>query len=102
MHIVVFHHVEHVVVTHIVKPMGNLRYIQGCIISLLAVQTLLQILTGFAYPTGHLNKGNHFLLQFAIAQQSIHRLNKDIDTLVAELIAATGRYNKRIIIQLFT
>ena len=83
------------------KPVGNLRDIQWCVIGFLAVQTLLQVFARFAYPTRNLDKGNHLLLQFTITQQAIHCLDKHVDTFVAELIATTGRNNQRIVIQLF-
>ena len=89
-HIVVFHHAQHVVVTHIVEPMRNLGHVQRRIIFFSALQSLLQVLAGLTYPTWHLDKGHHLLLQVAIAQQAIHGFYKHIDTLVAELITTRG------------
>ena len=87
-HIVVFQHAQHIVVIHIVQPVSNHGHFQGRIVRLVFAKTLLQILARLAYPTRHFEEGNHLLLQVTIAQQTVHSLDKHIDSLVAELVAA--------------
>ena len=98
-HIIELHHVQHIVVTHIVQPVGQLRHLQRGVIATTVGQTLLQVLAGLAHPTWYHDKGQHLALQVAVAQQAVHGLDKDVNTLVAELVAATGRDNKRLVVQ---
>ena len=102
MHIVVLHHTEHIVMTHIVKPVGNLRDFQWRIKFLFACQSFLQVLTWLTHPTRNLNEGNDLFLQVTITQQAIHSLNENIDTFVAEFITSRCRYNQCIVTQLLT
>ena len=85
---------------HVVKPVGDLRHFEWLCVSLGFPKTLQQILAGLAHPSGHLDKGQDLLLQVTIAQQAVHRLYEDVDTLVAELIASRCRYDDRIIVQI--
>ena len=54
-------------------------------------QTLQKILTWITNPTRHIDECQNILLQIAIAKQTIHRLDIDINTLVAPLVASACR-----------
>ena len=88
MHVVVFHHAQHIVMAHIMEPVSNLGHIKRRIIFLSTLQAFLQILTRLAHPSRNFNKCNNLLLQVAIAKQTVHGFHKYIDTLIAELITA--------------
>ena len=101
-HVVVLHHAQHIIMAHVVKPVRDLRHVQRRVESLLAGQTLLKVLTGFAHPARHFDEGQYLLLQVAVAQQAVHGFDKDVDALVAELVAATGRDYQRVVVELLT
>ena len=73
---------------HVVKPMSHLRHIEWRVVFLAFLQTGLQILARLPYPTRDFDEGNDLLLQFAIAEQTVHGFHKHIDTFIAELITA--------------
>ena len=102
MHIEVLQHTQDIVMTHIVQPMGNLRNFKWGIKLLTTFQTLQKILTWITNPTRYIDKCQNILLQIAIAKQTVHRLDIDINTLVAELVSTTGRNNECIIVQVGT
>ena len=87
---------------HIMQPMSNFWNLQWSVKLLATIQTVQQILTWIAYPTRYIDECQDILLQVAITKQTIHCLDIDIDTLITELIAATSRNDKCIIVQVCT
>ena len=75
--------------THIVQPMGNLWNFKWSIKLLATFQTLQKILTWITNPTRYIDECQNILLQIAIAKQTVHRLDIDINALVAELVTTT-------------
>ena len=88
-HVIILHHTQHIIMTHLVQPVGHLGYLKRSVIALTALQTFYQILTRFTYPTGHFDEGKHILLEFLVTQQSVHGLNIYIHAFVPELVTST-------------
>ena len=84
------------------QPMCDLWHFQRCVEMLSTGQALLEILTRLPYPTGHFNEGEYLALQLIVAQQTVHCLNIDVHSFIAELIATTGWYDQRVIIKILT
>ena len=97
-HIEELQHAEHVVVGHVMKPMGNLGHGERSVVFLSRLQAVGKILPGFTHPSGHFDECHDSLVQLLDAKQTVHGFDKDINTLVAELIAATGRDNQRVLV----
>ena len=102
LHIEILQHAKHTVVTHIVEPMGNGGHFERSIIFLAALQTFLQVFAGFSHPSRHVNESHNVLFQLVTSQEPVHRLYVHIHTLVAELIAATGGNDERIVAKVRT
>ena len=97
-HIVVLEHAKHVIVGHIVEPVGYHRALERSVIDLLGVsQTLVEVGTSLAHPCWHIYKGKHSLIEARVAIEAIECLDEHVDALVAELIAARGTDDESIV-----
>ena len=61
-HTEVFQHIQHLVVRHIVQPVGDERTLQRFGELIFALLALLQVLAGVSHPAGHVDKRQYFLL----------------------------------------
>ena len=98
-HAQILQHVEHLVVGHIIQPMGDEGTLKRCVKGLFAIQTLHQVFTGVSYPTGHVDKGQYFFLQILIAIQTIQRFQEHVNALILKFITTARANNQDIIVK---
>ena len=92
-HSKIFQHIQHLVMRHVMQPMGNERHFKRSIKILLTFQTFLQIFTRITYPTGDIDKRQHILMQVLIPVQAVQRFQKYVDSFILKLISSTGSDN---------
>ena len=98
-HAQILQHIEHLIVGHVIQPMGDEGALQRCVKGFFAIQTLHQVLTGISYPTGHVDKSQYFFLQILIAIQTIQCFQEDVNSLILKFIATACTDNQDIIIK---
>ena len=82
---------------HVMQPVCDNGALEGSSEFLSALDTLYQILARLAHPCRHLDHGKDWLIQLLVATKTVHCLNEDINTLVAELITTAGTNDKSIL-----
>ena len=70
-HSQIFQHIQHLVMSHIMQPMGDKRHFKRSIKLFFALQTCLQILARLSHPTGYINECQHILMQILIPVQTV-------------------------------
>ena len=87
---------------HIVEPMGYHGHLKRRVVLLARSQTVCKVFSWVAHPAWNFNEGDDILGQVFVAQQSVHGLYVDIDTLVTELVTtACGNY-QGVVVQVST
>ena len=87
-HVEVAHHADHLVVVHVAQPVGEHGVLQRRVIALALLQTLLKVGPRPTHPAWHGDEGDDGTLEVGVVSEAVHRLDEDVEALVAKLVAS--------------